>query len=351
MSSSTNDGDSVTIEDSMAADGKSPVRASRIEVRGSADQRSGRRQSIAGINLQHHDLPMRGTLRNMIQTADKDGDGKISMSELTEVMEQALQEAESKRQYRRGALVLVVVVLILIGSMGAMSAAVAYSLKDTEAAGAILASRDNKVMQTGRAEYLVPLLVAPVLPSVTLASVQTITLTIQDAAAADGKYESFEQVKRVRRYSKVRVTFDLVSGDELHVWDGEAYLQPHGGDKVALCKSDVSCAAFSVDDARSAEAYMEEAQAALKAEGLTMRRLRQLTENGEECSAAGLFAGEEGGTGAEDPHSVSALNDEPNEEVQTTLKCISSVDSCWPFEATWSLQCGDPGELDLMTGY
>ena len=59
---------------------------------------------------------------------------------------QALQEAESKRQYRRGALVLVVVVLILIGSMGAMSAAVAYSLKDTEAAGAILASRDNKVM-------------------------------------------------------------------------------------------------------------------------------------------------------------------------------------------------------------
>ena len=88
----------------------------------------GRRQSIGGVNIHHHPgLPMRGTLRNMIKDADKDGDGKISMTELIDVMENALKTEESKRQYRRGIVALVLVVLVLIGSMGAMSAAVAIA--------------------------------------------------------------------------------------------------------------------------------------------------------------------------------------------------------------------------------
>jgi hypothetical protein len=222
------DGETVTIEDSArdsAADGKTPVRAGRVEVRGSLNSNN-RRQSIAGIRFGDNDgLPMSTEIRRMIKSADKDGDGKISMGELTDVMEQALKEASAKRQYRCSALVLVFVVLILIGAQVGLSAAVALSLKDLYAGGknsTILASADNRVMQTGRAEYLVPLLVAPVLPSPTLASIQTISLTVKDVATPDGKYESIEHVSRVRRYSKVRVTFDLLSGAELKVWDGNA---------------------------------------------------------------------------------------------------------------------------------
>ena len=342
------DSTEVTIEESTNAvgDGKA-VRVSRMEI-AKAPAAGGRRQSIGGVNIHHHPgLPMRGTLRNMIKDADKDGDGKISMTELIDVMENALKTEESKRQYRRGIVALVLVVLILIGSMGAMSAAVAIATKDTYVAGenaTILTNRDRGVMQTGRAEYLVPLVVAPVLPMATLASIQTITLTINDPA---GQYASVEHVTRVKHESDVRVSFSLrcfeKKCDELRVWDGEAYLQPAHGDKIQLCKSDVSCAAFTVDDERTAEQYLKQAQDALAAQGLEMRRLRQLTEDGQ-CDSTVVDS-----TVATSHNSQTSQTNQANPEKLVSLRCQTTADSCWASEASWVLTCGQGSTL-MWTG-
>ena len=72
-----------------------------------------------------------------------------------------------------------------------------------------------------------------------------------------------------------------------------------------------------------------------------MRRLRQLTENGGECSTSA-------GDDVDDAHLASNMNGggDPSPEVETTLTCVSSSDSCWPSEATWSLRCGELPSMD-----
>jgi hypothetical protein len=129
-------------------------------------------------------------------------------------------------------------------------------------------------------------------------------------------------VSRVRHYSQTRVAFSLVSGGELRVWDGEAYLQPAVGSQIRLCKSDVTCSAFTVEDASNAEAYVEQAQAALREAGFSARRARQMLE--EDCLA---------------PVSVNY------QMVDARIVCSKTATSCYADQARWELTCNQDQAL------
>ena len=93
------------------------------------------------------------------------------------------------------------------------------------------------------------------------------------------KYRSVQKIAEVRLYSPTKISFELVSGGELRVWDGHAHLVPKGcasaACQVALCRSDVTCAAFKIADEASATAYMRKAVAALDAAKVDASRARR----------------------------------------------------------------------------
>jgi hypothetical protein len=74
----------------------------------------------------------------------------------------------------------VVVIVVLIAAMASISVAVAVAFKDSYTSDATFVNSNNAVLRVGAAEYQVPLIVAPILPIATLASVMTLTLTVPD---------------------------------------------------------------------------------------------------------------------------------------------------------------------------
>jgi hypothetical protein len=106
------------------------------------------------------------------------------------------------------------------------------------------------------------------------------------------------------------------------VWDGEAYLQPAVGSQIRLCKSDVTCSAFTIEDASTAEAYTEQAQAALREAGFSTRRARQMLE--EDCLA---------------PVSVNY------QMVDARIACSRTATSCNADQARWELTCNQDRAL------
>ena len=67
------------------------------------------------------------------------------------------------------------------------------------------------------------------LPLESLASVKTITISLLSSNATSAtrfKYRDVVHVSRVRLYSHTKMSFYLLGGDELRIWDGAAHLGP-----------------------------------------------------------------------------------------------------------------------------
>ena len=138
------------------------------------------------------------------------------------------------------------------------------------------------ITQTLPASATLPLLAAPVLPKAMLRSVRQITVTLADPELGM-KVEGTYVIDQLMWYNKTAVAFHTNSGGQIRIWNGEAHFFDKDGMKYSLCVSDVSCAAFKVDDAtgQTKNAIMEEANTALEEAGFgdsngarTLRRRR-----------------------------------------------------------------------------
>jgi len=224
----------------------------------------------------------------MLKEADEDKDGQITLDNLINVMQDTIKKEKANQRLRMISCVLILIMVLLIGSMAAMSAAVAVAFKDSYTNGDThyYVDKGNYVLRTAPSEYMVPLIAAPVLPLTNLKSIQTMVLTLADTN--DEEYSSVKRVASVQKYSETRLTFSLEDGHVLRVWDGEAYLvrpicvDPTSSELdavvgdvedpkciVTVCESNVTCAALMVEDASSAQALTDKAYAALDAAGFT----------------------------------------------------------------------------------
>ena len=95
-------------------------------------------------------------------------------------------------------------------------------------------------------------------------------------------------IDSVQRVNDTAVRFSSnngVSVKEIQVWNGNAYVLLKNGAKVAVCESDVSCSALTVEDEADAEALEAEARDALVAAGFEAATRRNLAES---CEPAAL---------------------------------------------------------------
>jgi hypothetical protein len=121
-----------------------------------------------------------------------------------------------------------------------------------------------------------------VLPKQMLRSVRQITVTLADPELGM-KVEGTYIIDQLMWYNKTAVAFHTNSGGQIRIWNGEAHFFDKDGMKFSLCVSDVSCAAFKIDDAtgQTKNSIMEEANTALEEAGFgdsngarTLRRRR-----------------------------------------------------------------------------
>ena len=108
-----------------------------------------------------------------------------------------------------------------------------------------------------------------VLPLPMLESLSTVTLSLPapedpaDGGAAPPKQRVIERVKRTVLRNSTYIQFQMHSGNKLFVANGVAFLERIDGGKEPLCEKDVTCSAFTVDDADKAEFYLDSAQKSL----------------------------------------------------------------------------------------
>ena len=288
---------------------------------------SGRNSFFGGLIPRNRfsELDVRSSMKELLRSADTDGDGKISMQELLTIVEDTLRAQATKRNYRRAVIGLVVALFVLLLGVTAISVGVAISFKDAYTNESTMVNGSGAILKSAVAEYRVPLIAAPVLPLSTLATITTMTLTVPDPEnTPSGTATIVERVSRVRHLSQTRVSFSLVSGAELRVWDGEAYLQPAVGSQIRLCKSDVTCAAFTIEDTATAEAYTLRAQEALVAAGLSTRRMLRALE--DECS----------------PTAAGNLN---SQLVNAQIVCAQTAASYDADQPRWALTCNQDEAL------
>lgn len=101
-----------------------------------------------------------------------------------------------------------------------------------------------------------------------LFSVEQLTVTYADQDVG-AQARSGHRISATRWYSNTRVVFVTTTGAEIKVWDGTATFKDHDKE-LRVCAADVSCSAFLVDDLDRQEAVIEEANAALADNNLTL---------------------------------------------------------------------------------
>ena len=292
--------------------------------------------SDGGINLSGAQfMRLDKKVRAMLESADTDNDGNMSLDELSKVMEITLQTEMRNRNLKIllkiGAAVCGALILCIVG----LSTATSFALKDQFTVNQLLSDNNDGVIQTGDAAFRVPLLAAPTLPLNLLQTIDLMTMTVPIYASngtVTGTHLRAEKVSSVDVINDVRITFNLATGDYIQIWDGDADIyevDPNGNVRnYPLCTTDVTCAAFEVSSASNADAYLATAQAALEAAGFSItsasgrRRL-------EEADANGCYA-----------DATNAIAD------NTTIYCpepsgSTDCSTFWPEEISWTLKCVD----------
>ena len=223
-------------------------------------------------------------IHGCLLAADKDGNGWLSIKEFYSVLLGFLSAEKSRALYKKLAIFSLIGCFILACTTLGTSTAAAVLAKESYVSETLMVDANGKVVAVAKAETSLPLLVAPVLSSEQLASIEKMSVTYKSDVASDGGEEQTVQaslsVSHVKRFSKTRVTFELAfPGGLVQVWDGAATYTDAEAIQHNLCFAKVGCAAFSVDDAGEAEKLVAEAEAALAAAGLEGRRL-----DGNDCA-------------------------------------------------------------------
>ena len=272
-------------------------------------------------------------VRAMLESADTDNDGNMSLDELSKVMEITLQTEMRARNLKLllkiGAVVCFVLILCIVG----LSTATTFALKDAFTRNSMLADGHDNVLQTADARYPVALLAAPVLGMDILQTIDTITMTIPSLANAEtGTMVRAEKVNSVDLISNTRVRFNLANGGKLEVWDGNTRVTINNEPPYDLCETNITCSALTVSAPLEAAAYLSEAQAILVAKGFgstLRRRLQTADEYG--CLPISTHTD----ASADGPAFISS------DIVCTQTSCTAG----WPEEITWDLQCSHGGEI------
>ena len=157
---------------------------------------------------------------------DKDKNGKFDLDEVRDIANDVLREKGAKKTYRGIAIASFFLLLAALVAVFGVSFAAGEMLKDTEAKGSTLATRDGKVLKTSPATHAMPLLVAPVLELAQLEKMQTMTVSYIDPANDDTKVKAVLRLAGAKKISDVRVSFAVDSPwvEQVNIWDGVAYV-------------------------------------------------------------------------------------------------------------------------------
>ena len=213
--------------------------------------------------------------------------------ELIDTVDEAAKDHHDKGFFQKlffgTAAIVAALLLCIIGSTAAIAFLTSPIATETGEDGqtvAFMSANDGSgtISQTLPASATLPLLAAPVLPKQMLRSVRQITVTLADPELGM-KVEGTYIIDQLMWYNKTAVAFHTNSGGQIRIWNGEAHFYDKDGMRFSLCVSDVSCAAFKIDDAtgQTKKSIMEEANTALEEAGFgdsngarTLRRRRLL---------------------------------------------------------------------------
>ena len=211
--------------------------------------------------------------------------------ELIDTVDEAAKDHHDKGFFKKlffgTAAIVGALLLCIIGSTAAiafLTSPIATEKGEDGQTVSFMAANDGSgtITQTLPASATLPLLAAPVLPKQMLRSVRQITVTLADPELGM-KVEGTYIIDQLMWYNKTAVAFHTNSGGQIRIWNGEAHFFDKDGMKFSLCVSDVSCAAFKIDDAtgQTKNSIMEEANTALEEAGFgdsngarTLRRRR-----------------------------------------------------------------------------
>ena len=195
--------------------------------------------SDGGINLSGAQfMRLDKKVRAILESADTDNDGNMSLDELSKVMEITLQTEMRNRNLKIllkiGAAVCGALILCIVG----LSTATSFALKDQFTVNQLLSDNNDGVIQTGDASFPVPLLAAPTLPLNLLQTIDVMKMTVPIYDASNGTVTGTklraEKVSSVELISDVRITFNLATGDYIRIWDGDAILVAERRDEAEM---------------------------------------------------------------------------------------------------------------------
>lgn len=117
-----------------------------------------------------------------IQRIDKDGDGKLSVHELYDVVEEAVAAKQDNQFFKTLFFGTAAVVAVLLLCLTAIIAALLAVFKDTYTNPdvAMMRTSSGKVVMANSAKYPLPLYTAPVLDKAQLYSIEQLTVKVAD---------------------------------------------------------------------------------------------------------------------------------------------------------------------------
>jgi hypothetical protein len=258
---------------------RSPIRA----LAGGKDGQNAARMKAMTFNIKELDPDADGdgvvsafeqAVYDRLQRMDRDGDGKLSVHELYDVVEEAVAAKQDKQFFKMLFFGTAAVVAILLLCLTAIMAALLAVFKDTYTNPdiAMMRTSSGKVVMANMAKYPLPLYTAPVLDKAQLYSIEQLTVKVADQDQ-NATAQSGHRIAATRWYSDTRVIFETTTGAEIKVWDGKAtFKATFNGKQQEVCAADVSCSAFLVDDVNRQEAVIEEANKALADKNLELSR-------------------------------------------------------------------------------
>jgi len=245
-------------------------------------------------------LPQERAVHNVLQQADADHDGFLSLNEFYTAMSQFGRLQHSRELFKRGLIGMSVLFLIQTAIIALLVVVVALAFKDTyvadmEASPALTNSNDE-ILGTAEALVSLPLFVAPILPMEQLSKVKSIAVSYEENGAS---IMEILKISGVRLYSDTKIHFIAETGRQLHIDGGKANVYEYAaGTKIPLaiynvCEADVSCSAIKAA-AEDEDALVAEANAALVEAGYPALNYSPENKNGrrleESCTdTVGVF--------------------------------------------------------------
>ena len=205
---------------------------------------------------------------------DRNQDGVFDLGEVVDIVEDVQAERKAKDEARRmnwvlGRVVIVAVVALVavVGVNAGLTWHVVDTSKDTDTSNDAhaLTDRDNNIVATRPSELKLPLFAGPILPLETLATTDRLVVRHE---SGDSTVTASLKVSDVTKYSNTHVAFHLNLGGKVEILNGAATYTDREGIVHQLCEADVTCSAFTAEEATSSSLeLLAAADAALEAAG------------------------------------------------------------------------------------